>query len=40
VARVDVVARARSPSVLDVAHVRGQRYQDSLAVTIALRNRL
>lgn len=40
IARLDVVARARSASVLDVAHVRGQRYQDSLAVTIALRNRL
>jgi type II secretory pathway pseudopilin PulG len=40
VTRVDVVARAHSASVLDVAHVRGQRYQDSLAVTIALRNRL
>lgn len=38
VARVDVVARARSASVLDVGHVRGQRYQDSLAVAIALRN--
>ena len=39
VARVDVVARARSASILDVAHVRGERYRDSLAVTIALRNR-
>ncbi len=39
IARIDVVARARSPSILDVAHVRGQRYQDSLAMTIALRNR-
>ena len=39
VARVDVMARARSASVLDVGHVRSQRYQDSLAVTIALRNR-
>lgn len=38
VARVDVVARARSPSILDAAHVRGERYQDSLAMTIALRN--
>ena len=38
VARVDVVARARSVSVLDVGHVRGRRYQDSLAVSIALRN--
>jgi type II secretory pathway pseudopilin PulG len=39
VARVDVVARARSASLLDLAHLRGQRYHDSLAVTIALRNR-
>ena len=38
VARVDVVARARSLSLLDVGHVRGRRYQDSLAVSIALRN--
>jgi hypothetical protein len=39
IVRVDVVARARSASVLDVAHVRGRRYHDSLAATIALRNR-
>jgi type II secretory pathway pseudopilin PulG len=39
IARVDVAVRARSASVLDFAHVRGQRYHDSLAVTIALRNR-
>jgi prepilin-type N-terminal cleavage/methylation domain-containing protein len=39
IVRVDVVARARSASVLDVAHIRGQRYHDSLALTIALRNR-
>ena len=38
VARVDVVARARSASILDVAHVRGERYRDSLALSIALRN--
>ena len=38
VARVDVASRARSRSVLDVGHVRGQRYRDSLAITIALRN--
>lgn len=38
-ARIDVVARTRSASALDVGHVRGQRYRDSLAVTIALRNR-
>lgn len=38
VARIDVVVRARSPSTVHVGHVRGQRYQDSLAVTVALRN--
>ena len=38
VARIDVVARARSASTLDAGHVRGQRYGDSLAATIALRN--
>jgi hypothetical protein len=38
IARIDVNARARSVSVLDVGHVRRQRYHDSLAVTIALRN--
>ena len=38
VARVDVIARARTASTLHVGHVRGQRYQDSLALTIALRN--
>jgi hypothetical protein len=38
IARIDVNARARSVSVLDVDHVRRQRYHDSLAVTIALRN--
>jgi prepilin-type N-terminal cleavage/methylation domain-containing protein len=38
ISRVDIVSRARSASVLDVAHVRGRRYQDSLAATIALRN--
>ena len=39
VARIDVVARARSVSPLDVGHLRGERYQDSLAVSVALRNR-
>jgi prepilin-type N-terminal cleavage/methylation domain-containing protein len=39
VARIDVVARARSASALDVAHIRKQRYQDSLSISIALRNR-
>lgn len=38
VARIDIVARARSASTLDVGHVRGERYQDSLVVTVALRN--
>ena len=38
VARVDVIARAHSASTLEVGHVRGRRYQDSLALTIALRN--
>jgi type II secretory pathway pseudopilin PulG len=38
VARVDVVARARSASAVEVGHVRGRHYQDSLAVSIALRN--
>ena len=40
VARIDLVVRARSPSALDVGHIRRQRYQDSLGVTVALRNRL
>jgi prepilin-type N-terminal cleavage/methylation domain-containing protein len=39
VARIDVVVRARSPSRVQVGHVRGQHYQDSLAITIAIRNR-
>ena len=38
VARIDVVARARSLSTIDVGYLRGRRYQDSLAVSIALRN--
>ena len=38
-ARIDVVVRARSPSMVDVGHLRGQRYRDSLAVSVALRNR-
>jgi hypothetical protein len=40
VARIDVVARTRSSTPLDVAHVRGTRYQDSLTTSIAIRNRL
>jgi hypothetical protein len=39
IARADVVARARSTSILDAGHLRGQRYHDSLAITIAFRNR-
>jgi hypothetical protein len=38
VIRIGVIARAKSQSVLDVGHVRRQRYQDSLRVTIGLRN--
>ena len=38
VSRVDVVVRPPSPSTVHVGHARGQRYQDSLAVSIALRN--
>lgn len=38
VARISVIARARSTSTLDVGHLRRQRYHDSLAMTISLRN--
>jgi prepilin-type N-terminal cleavage/methylation domain-containing protein len=40
VARIDVVARAQSQYDLDVANVRNRKYQDSLAVSIAVRNRI
>lgn len=40
VARIDVVARTRSSTPLDIAHIRGTRYHDSLATSIAIRNRL
>jgi prepilin-type N-terminal cleavage/methylation domain-containing protein len=40
VARIDVVARAQSQFNLDAANVRNQRYQDSLGVSIAVRNRI
>jgi prepilin-type N-terminal cleavage/methylation domain-containing protein len=40
IARADVVARARSTSLLEAGHLRGQRYHDSLAISIAIRNRL
>jgi prepilin-type N-terminal cleavage/methylation domain-containing protein len=39
VVRIGVTARARTPSVLDLGHIRRQRYHDSLSVTIGLRNR-
>lgn len=39
IARADVVARARSTSMLAAGHLRGRRYHDSLAITIAFRNR-
>ena len=39
VARIDVVARTRSSTPLDIAHIRGARYKDSLATSIAIRNR-
>ena len=40
VARIDVVARSQSQYNLDVAHVKNRKYQDSLAVSIAVRNRI
>jgi prepilin-type N-terminal cleavage/methylation domain-containing protein len=40
VARIDVVARSQSAYNLDVAHVKNRRYEDSLAVSIAVRNRI
>ncbi|MGQ0714202.1 MAG: hypothetical protein ACT4PJ_10765 [Gemmatimonadaceae bacterium] len=40
VARIDITARAQSHSDLDVAHVRGRKYEDSLAVSVAVRNRI
>jgi prepilin-type N-terminal cleavage/methylation domain-containing protein len=39
IARADVIARSRSASILDAGHLPRQRYHDSLAITIALRNR-
>jgi prepilin-type N-terminal cleavage/methylation domain-containing protein len=38
VKRIDLVVRAQSASTLDLGHLRGQRYQDSVTMTIALRN--
>jgi hypothetical protein len=40
VARIDLVSRTRSSTPLDFAHIRGTRYHDSLATSIAIRNRL
>ena len=40
VARIDVVARSQSQYNLDVANVKNSKYQDSLAVSIAVRNRI
>lgn len=40
VARIDVVARTRSSTPVDIAHIRGTPYRDSLATSIAIRNRL
>lgn len=40
VARIDVVARAQSQFNLDAANVRNRKYQDSLGVSIAVRNRI
>jgi hypothetical protein len=38
VARIDVVARARTTSPISAAHLREEHYADSAALTIALRN--
>lgn len=40
VARVDVIARSQSQYNLNAANVRNQKYQDSLAVSVAVRNRI
>ena len=40
VARIDIIARTRTASPLDLAHVRRASYRDSLATSIAVRNRL
>lgn len=40
VSRIDVIARAQSLYNLDVANVRNRKYEDSLAVSIAVRNRI
>jgi prepilin-type N-terminal cleavage/methylation domain-containing protein len=40
VARIDIVARSQSQYNLDVANVRNRKYEDSLGVSIAVRNRI
>ncbi len=40
VARIDVIARSQSQFNLDVANTRNAKYQDSLGVSIAVRNRI
>jgi hypothetical protein len=40
VARIEVVTRTRSSTPLDIAHIRGTRYRDSLTTSVAIRNRL
>lgn len=40
VARIDVIARSQSQYNLDVANTRNNKYQDSLGVSIAVRNRI
>jgi prepilin-type N-terminal cleavage/methylation domain-containing protein len=40
VARIDVIARSQSQFNLDVANTRNSKYQDSLGVSIAVRNRI
>ena len=40
VARIDVIARSQSQFNLDVANTRNRKYQDSLSVSIAVRNRI
>ena len=40
VARIDVVARSQSQYNLDVANIRNRKYQDSLGVSVAVRNRI
>jgi hypothetical protein len=39
VARIDVITRSRSTTTIDLPHARGRHFVDSLAISIALRNR-